>query len=289
MKFCGKIRVTKKTAVFIYYSGHGLLVDGFTDGVTISGQEFPLEEKIRKLSLYPNSLVMSLLDCCREIPAKNVKGNMQQTVGQLHLLHAVGPGKAATTRPELDYLSEFTAEFLQKMKQALDPYPTCLKSWLRYHKKAECLDKMQFEFCLKLDTKPVEPVFVMPKQSFQDWAPEDIADWFKTLKLSKDYTHTILTDRIDGEGVCLLIDTQCWSEYGILAKMDQSKIKTGVSKVLMWAKNCRNPISWIKSSNVIHLEIYEYIFGIEWLTGSIMYIAQHLCNFHYFFESGQLI
>jgi len=229
-----KNKANKKTAVFIYYSGHGFLSDGFTVGVTISDQEFPLEEKIRNLSCYPNTLMMSILDCCRTKPPKVGKGNTDRTVGQLHLLHAVGPGKAALTRPEANSLSEFTGEFLQTMKHTLDPYPTCLKSWLRYHKKAECLDKMQFEFCLKLDTKPsLEPVFVKPKTPFQKWLPEDIADWFKTLSLSTDYTNTILTDKIDGEGVCILIDMQCWSEYGILAKMDQTKIKNGVSKVLV--------------------------------------------------------
>jgi len=222
----------KKTAVVIYYSGHGLLVDGFTVGVTISGQEFPLEENARNLSLYPNSLVMAIFDCCRLKPAKIVKGNIERTVGQLHLLHAVGPGKAALTRPEVNCLSEFTEEFLHKMKQAQDPYPTCLKSWLKYHKKAECLDKMQFEFHFKLDTKPIEPVFVKPGLPFQNWAPEDISDWFKTLKLSKDYTNTILTDRIDGIGVCLIIDNDYWSDFGILVKMDQYKIKDGVSKLM---------------------------------------------------------
>jgi len=230
-KILRKNKSDKKTAVFIYYSGHSLLVDGFTVGVTISGQEFELEEKIRKLSLYPNSLVISLLDCCRLKPPKIVKGNMEKTVGQLHLLHAVAPGKAALSRPEVNCLSEFTEEFLQIMKYAEDPYPTCLKPWLKYHKKAECLDKMQFEFCLKLDSKLVEPVFVRPKQSFRNWSPEIIADWFKTLKLSKDYTNTILTDRIDGEGVCILIDRQCWLEYEIKAKMDQTKIIHGVSQV----------------------------------------------------------
>src|SRR4051794_35262219 len=38
-----------KITVFVYYSGHGILIDGHTVGVTVSGIEFPLEEKVRQL------------------------------------------------------------------------------------------------------------------------------------------------------------------------------------------------------------------------------------------------
>jgi len=72
----------------------------------------------------------------------------------------------------------------------------------------------------------------MPQAPFKKWAPEDIADWFKTLDLSKDYTKTILTKGIDGAGLCIIIDTLCWDEYGILVPMDRTKIKNGVVKVI---------------------------------------------------------
>jgi hypothetical protein len=44
-------RSKHKTAIFVYYSGHGLLSKGFTVGCTLSGKRFPLEERIRFMQL----------------------------------------------------------------------------------------------------------------------------------------------------------------------------------------------------------------------------------------------
>jgi len=183
------------------------------------------------LGLFPNSVVMCLFDCCRQIPPRDGKGDKNLTHGQLHILHAVGPAKSATTRTEVNSLSDFTGEFLQRMKKVTEPYPTCLKPWLKYHRTAEVVDKMSFEFSLKLGV-PISdvPSVVLPKRSFDDWGPEDIADWFKTLKLSKDYTSTILATHIDGSFVKLMVEEHLWVDCQITVPSDQMKIKFGFKK-----------------------------------------------------------
>jgi len=54
-----------KHLLFVYYSGHGVVIDGLVCGVTSSGLPFPLEQSLRNLSLYPNTTVFALLDCSR--------------------------------------------------------------------------------------------------------------------------------------------------------------------------------------------------------------------------------
>jgi len=220
----------RKTAVFLYYSGHGFLVDGFTVGITLSGKEFSLEETIRKISLIPNSFVMSLFDCCRTIPPKDSKGKTDLTTGQLHILHAVAPGKSALSRPEVNCLSEFTGEFLQRMKRSTESYPACVRPWLKYHKTAEYIDKSKFEFALKICAKP--GTIEIKRKNIDKWSPEDIADWFKSLNLSKDYTNDIISDGVDGAGICLIIDEDLWTQYNILLKMDKTKITSAFRKLV---------------------------------------------------------
>jgi len=71
---------------------------------------------------------------------------------------------------------------------------------------------------------------LLRKRSFDSWTPEEIADWFKTLKLSKDYTSTILSTHIDGSFVKLMVDENLWVECQIDVPSDQMKIKFGFKK-----------------------------------------------------------
>ena len=91
--------------LFIYYSGHGLIVNGMTVGNTVNGTQFDLEIRIRKLALYTNVFVISLLDCCREAQNQPVitKGSGNENIpeilpGQIVIIHAVGPTKKAVAR-----------------------------------------------------------------------------------------------------------------------------------------------------------------------------------------------
>jgi len=103
-----------------------VIVDGQTVGISISGNRFPLEENIRKMSLRSNCLLVGFLDCCRQIPAVQ-KGLLEnRTKGQLFLIYAVGPGKSAITRNSSDNLSIVTNDFLQVVKKVSDPFPDCL-------------------------------------------------------------------------------------------------------------------------------------------------------------------
>jgi len=74
----GVAKQGQKKAAFIYYSGHGLLVDGVTVGISIFGNRFSLEQNIRKMSTRVNCLVIGFFDCCRDIPQELNKGNVEE-------------------------------------------------------------------------------------------------------------------------------------------------------------------------------------------------------------------
>jgi len=38
------------------------------------------------------------------------------------------------------------------MNNATEPYPSCLRSWLRHHKTAETIDRMKYLIALKIDS-----------------------------------------------------------------------------------------------------------------------------------------
>jgi len=143
----------------------------------------------------------------------------------------VGPAKSAVTRVEMDSLSEFTAEFLHVMEKAGDTYPTCVTSWLKYHKTAEVVAKMPFEFQLKLNTT-LKSEIVLPNKEFEEWTPEELVDWLNTLKLSKNYSTTFLNQRIDGSGLTLIRERDLWKKYNISIQLDIDKIIYGMAKLL---------------------------------------------------------
>jgi len=60
----------EKILVFVYYSGHGELTDGLTEGKDIKENLFKLEENIRNIATIPNCVVLSLIDCCRLVKRK---------------------------------------------------------------------------------------------------------------------------------------------------------------------------------------------------------------------------
>ena len=51
---------------FIYYSGHGRLINGETCGIDKIGNNIKLEEFVLKISLNRNATVIAFLDCCRK-------------------------------------------------------------------------------------------------------------------------------------------------------------------------------------------------------------------------------
>ena len=91
----------KKAIFFVYYSGHGSLIDGMTVGHTVIDQQIDIEKRVRKLAAYPNTYVIALFDCCREIgnlQAKGLSEKPEKVAGQLFVIHAVGPTKKAITK-----------------------------------------------------------------------------------------------------------------------------------------------------------------------------------------------
>jgi len=198
------------------------------------------------MSLFKNSLVMCLFDCCRQIqilnsptysqiPPKKEKEIPDDTTGQLHILHAVGPGKSsAITRAEVHGLSEFTEEFLQIMNNATEPYPSCLRSWLRHHKTAETIDRMKYLFALKIDSVSSIVKWVKPSKPFDDWNCYEIADWFLTLKLSKDYSRSVIDKGLDGSTISLLMDDESlWIVFDITLVADKVKIQSAYRKAIV--------------------------------------------------------
>src|SRR5690606_12743934 len=56
-----KLGKTKEKALFfVYYSGHGSIMDGMTDAHTTRDVRIPIEKQVRKLALFPNTFVISL-------------------------------------------------------------------------------------------------------------------------------------------------------------------------------------------------------------------------------------
>ena len=91
----------QKALYFVYYSGHGALIDGKTVGYTNSEEVIELETNVRKLALFPNSYVVALFDCCRDIHQQTRGGQVEDPLprypGQLYIIHAVAPGKKAVS------------------------------------------------------------------------------------------------------------------------------------------------------------------------------------------------
>jgi len=224
-----------KTAIYVYYSGHGLLVDGSTYGITVNGDRFPLEKKARDLSTRANSLVMGFFDCCRQIPPIVEKGPtvLEKTSGQLHIIHAVGPGKSATSRPDVNGLSEVTKDFLLVMQKSTLTFPASILTWAKYHKTVETVDKMKWQFPLgaKAALPPKEGV-ALPTTPFPKWEPFEIAEWLSTLSLRENYTASVTGQQIDGSSMQTILEEDAWADFGFSVKTDVLKIKGAIKKLI---------------------------------------------------------
>ena len=71
----------KRTMIFIYYSGHGVM-DNYTYVVSnetpVNGQvkKYALEFRMRNIGAEEGAFVLGILDCCREkIPVPTKAGN----------------------------------------------------------------------------------------------------------------------------------------------------------------------------------------------------------------------
>jgi len=186
-----------KAALYVYYSGHGLLVDGMTVACTVSGERFPIESKIRNLSTRPNCLVLSFFDCCLEIPPISEKGPKtveEKTYGQLHIIHAVAPGKSAITRSDSNGLSEVTKEFLSFMEKTSMTFPANISAWTKHHKTVEAVDKMMWQFPLLPGTKAPQVANALPSDPFSKWEPHVVVEWLSTLNLRENYLETVINN-----------------------------------------------------------------------------------------------
>jgi len=228
----------KKTAVFVYYSGHGLLVDGFTVGCTLDGQEFPLENAVRKLGTRGNSMVISLLDCCRQIPPKETRRVtvMEKTDGQHFIIFAVGPAKSAIYRPDVNGLAEVTKDFLEMMQTTTYSFPSNVLRWAKFHKTVEIVDhtKFAFELVPGVSALPVA-AFVKPNIPFEDWDKLTLVEWLARLKL-KDYERyktQILDDDFNGETLKIMMDTNTWLTCNFnLAGRDKIILETAIKNAI---------------------------------------------------------
>jgi len=226
----------KKTAVFFYYSGHGLLIDGMTVACHISGKEFSFESSVRDIAKLSNTLVICMLDCCRQIPPITTKTGVQKvvekTAGQCFILYAAGPGRSAITRIEADGLSEVTKEFLFQMRKASETFPTCINLWAKYHNTVEIISKMCWDFCLKRGT--ITPVATtLPNKPFDQWSTQSVAEWMSTLNLSSEFNAQKVVDKkIDGSGVLVIRDSDAWLYFGFTVDIDVLKIKEALKKLL---------------------------------------------------------
>jgi len=94
----------KKGLLVIYYSGHGMIMDGITNIVTPSGAYFPLPLLIHcankkapcgiGLSVYSNVMVVVFMDCCRVLP--KAASDPEPVSGQYIIYYAVEVGTPAS-------------------------------------------------------------------------------------------------------------------------------------------------------------------------------------------------
>jgi len=244
-------KTKQKALMFIYYSGHGTLIDGVTVGNTLQGTKFDLETQVRKLAIYSNMYVVGLFDCCRSIAPMQSKGAEavpEKVVGQLCIIHAVAPSKSAITQQTGN--SEVTKSFLQLLRTSNDTFPSCVSKWAKSHKTVEIVDKCLYEVGLKAppctaaetpEKQQTEaPSATSEKQQVpetksaskqpsleaaQQWTVADVCSWLKSLSLANDITPVAQEQGIDGSVLQMIIKDEMWKDFGIKAMGDVIKIK----------------------------------------------------------------
>jgi len=162
----------------------------------LDGTPFVVESEIRAVSKFPNTAIIALLDCCR-LESKGTIPPTQKVSGQLALIHAVEPGKAAYGIP--GQLSSVTSEFLETVRNSPLTFPACVVDWAKSHRTVQITDKMKYEISLKIGTQ--SSVSIPPRVS--DWTPEILVEWLKLVDLSKasEYASVIIhpENRYDGK------------------------------------------------------------------------------------------
>jgi len=225
------VAAKQKICFFVYYSGHGFQVNGMTAGKTISSFDLDLELKIRKLAIRPNTFVIGVLDCCREIPEIVKKGNAEQipekVAGQFCIVHAVGPSKSAVAvRNNVVGLSEVTGEFLNVMKNARETFPSCIQIWAKKHKTVELVDKCIYEIKFSPQAALPSSLATARPADIGEWTQDDICAWIANLNLSRDYSIFFRRENIDGAAFkTVLSGDLTWKDIGIESVGDIGKIK----------------------------------------------------------------
>jgi len=89
-------------------------------------------------------------------------------------------------------------------------------------------------FGLKIDSVPSIVEWEKPSKPFDDWNCYEIADWFLTLKLSKDYSRSVIDKGLDGSTISILMDDDSvWIEFDITLVADKVKIKNAYRKAIV--------------------------------------------------------
>ena len=122
----------KKTLIFIYYAGHGVMTKGMTHAVcnggfdkqgrpTTSKAFYPLENSLRSLGTERGGYVIGIFDCCRETLTEATRGGMgvdgdglDMTAEEYHnfiLWFGCPPGS------QVDAKSTIAIDFFREMKE----------------------------------------------------------------------------------------------------------------------------------------------------------------------------
>eukprot|EP01125_Pyxidicula_operculata_P008948 TRINITY_DN2956_c0_g1_i1.p1 TRINITY_DN2956_c0_g1~~TRINITY_DN2956_c0_g1_i1.p1 ORF type:complete len:475 (+),score=124.50 TRINITY_DN2956_c0_g1_i1:7-1431(+) len=123
----------KKALYYLYYSGHGTLLDGTTRGHDIDGAVVDIEKWARDLSAYPNTYVIAFFDCCRQLVQH--KGLSSETTkeplhGQIHMVFSSSPSQLSLAVTG-STLSKATEKYLSIMKNGAKlSYPFIFQSMI---------------------------------------------------------------------------------------------------------------------------------------------------------------
>jgi len=168
----------------------------------------------------------------RPIPPSETKGNSsevtEKTKGQLCIIHAVGPKKKAVAVAESNKLSLVTGQFLGQMRNTNYTFPACIQRWAKLHETVEFIDKLQFEFPLKIQSEIPTELNLPP---LREWEVSTVVEWMRTLKLSQDYSSKIINGALDGEIFANLYAEGNWEDLGFSVTGDVYKIKLALKKL----------------------------------------------------------
>ena len=130
----------KKALFFLYYSGHGTMVNNACCGVAPNGDVFELESKLGQLS-NDSVYAIAMLQCSRVESQKytNFEASAIDSTGNFYMIYTAPPGSHSVSSAKGN-ASQATLSFIEKMKCTDLDFPECLYDWKEKAGNVEIVD-----------------------------------------------------------------------------------------------------------------------------------------------------